>query len=287
MSKVSVFDQGWIDLVFEGRNKAYGAYKLRQEQSKTTIVAFITGVGLILALVSIPSVINYFNPQEAIVSDNSGPTLIEPKFIDENIYKIPEESKPEPAKPEPIIEEPAAAAPRTPEPTIRFRPVEAVSTPVVSEVPTTEEVIATQTSSVTSEGDGSGNFSTDVTSPTGVESGTGTGTDPNGTGEAVNLAILDEAPSFPGGIDKFYKKVGQEFNAPETGSATTLKVYVSFVVEKDGSMSNIKVLRDPGYGAGKEAIRVLKSIKTKWKPGKMKGNSVRTAYNLPITINIK
>ncbi len=287
MSKVSVFDQGWIDLVFEGRNKAYGAYKLRQEQSKTTIVAFITGVGLILALVSVPSIINYFNPQQAsIIECPMGGEIVKVENLDK-IYKIPEEVKPEPAKPEPIVEEPAAAAPRTPEPTIRFRPVEAVSTPVVTVIPATEEVNATQTSSVTSEGDGSGNFSTDVTSHNGVEGGTGTGTDPDGTGEAVNLAILDEAPSFPGGIDKFYKKVGREFVAPETGSATTLKVYVSFVVEKDGSMSNIKVLRDPGYGAGKEAIRVLKSIKTKWKPGKMKGNPVRTAYNLPITINIK
>ncbi|AXG72716.1 energy transducer TonB [Flavobacterium arcticum] len=287
MSKVNVFNQGWIDLVFEGRNKQYGAYQLRQQESRTTIIALITGIALILALVSIPAAINYFNPQEPIVSDNSGPTLIEPKIIDESIYKIPEEPKPEPAKPEPIIEEPAAAAPVTPEPTIRFRPVEAVSTPVVIQTPTTEQVNTTQTSSVTSEGDGSGNFSTGVTSHNGIEGGTGTGTDPNGTGEAVNLAILDEAPSFPGGIEKFYRKVGREFNIPETGNATTLKVYISFVVEKDGTMSNIKVLRDPGYGAGKEAIRVLKSIRTKWKPGKMKGQAVRTAYNLPITLNIK
>ena len=76
MSKVSVFEQGWIDLVFEGRNKQYGAYQLRQEQSKTTIVALITGIALILALVSIPAVINYFNPQQAVISsDPEGPII--------------------------------------------------------------------------------------------------------------------------------------------------------------------------------------------------------------------
>ncbi|MBC8645308.1 energy transducer TonB [Flavobacterium lindanitolerans] len=66
-----------------------------------------------------------------------------------------------------------------------------------------------------------------------------------------------------------------------------MKVFVYFVVEKDGTLTNIKVVRDPGYGLGAEAIRVLKSIKTKWKPGIQNDKPVRTAYNLPITVEIK
>ncbi|MNT81451.1 Gram-negative bacterial tonB protein [compost metagenome] len=61
---------------------------------------------------------------------------------------------------------------------------------------------------------------------------------------------------------------------------------MSFVIEKDGSMTDIQVKKDPGYGLGKEAVRVLKSLKTKWSPGMMQGKAVRTAYNLPITIQI-
>ncbi|NDI98229.1 energy transducer TonB [Flavobacterium sp. LaA7.5] len=282
MSKVSVFDQGWIDLVFEGRNKQYGAYQLRQEQSRTTIVALISGIALILALVSIPAAINYFNPQQAVAGGDSESTVIEPKIIDEIIYKIPEQPKPKAPEPNP---QQAAAPARTPEPTIRLRPVVAVSTPVIEEIPNTQQAIAIQTSSVTSEGDGSNNFSTGVTSPTGIEGGTGT--EASGGMGTIDSTLLEEAPVFPGGMKKFYEKVGRSFNIPETGNATTLKVYVSFVVEKDGTMSNIQVLRDPGYGAGEEAIRVLKSIKTKWKAGKMKGKPVRTSYNLPITLNIK
>ena len=64
-------------------------------------------------------------------------------------------------------------------------------------------------------------------------------------------------------------------------------MYASFVVEKDGSMSNFKIIRDPGYGMGDETLRVLKLCKTKWKPGIIDGLPVRASYNLPLTINIK
>ena len=56
------------------------------------------------------------------------------------------------------------------------------------------------------------------------------------------------------------------------------------MVEKDGSMTDIQVKNDPGYGLGREAIRVLKSLKTKWTPGMIGSKPVRTSYNLPITV---
>jgi protein TonB len=59
------------------------------------------------------------------------------------------------------------------------------------------------------------------------------------------------------------------------------------VIEENGTMSNIKVVRDPGYGLGNEAIRVLKSLKTKWSPGMIAGQAVRTFYNLPIKVTLQ
>jgi protein TonB len=102
--------------------------------------------------------------------------------------------------------------------------------------------------------------------------------------DPVNTAVLDKMPEFPGGMAKFYTYVGNNFQRPELDVEKTLKVYISFVIERDGSITDIKVFNDPGYGLGKEAIRVLKSIKTKWAPGILNGKTVRTAYNLPITI---
>lgn len=283
MSKVSVFDQGWIDLVFEGRNKAYGAYKLRQQQSKDTIIALLSGIALILVLVSVPAVINYFAPQPEVAENDGGTIVVEPDII--RVFP----DIPEPVVPKPEPKQAAAPpAPKPPEPTIRFKPIVPSTKPVTALIPTTPQVINTQPGSVTSQGDGSNNFSTGVTSATGTEDGTGTGNTDGGEGNGIIAApMLDESPAFPGGLNKFYERVGNEFNTPDIDDAKTLRVYVSFVVEKDGTMSNIQVLKDPGYGAGKEALRVLQSIKTKWKPGKMKGKAVRTAYNLPITINIK
>jgi protein TonB len=61
---------------------------------------------------------------------------------------------------------------------------------------------------------------------------------------------------------------------------------VSFVIEKDGSMTDIQVIGNPGYGLDREAVRVLKSIKTKWSPGIINSKVVRTAFNLPIIVQI-
>ena len=285
MSKVSVYDQGWIDLVFEGRNKKYGAYQLRQQQSRTTLFALLSGIGLLLALVGVPAAVNYFAPVSA-TAENIIDKPIEPT---EMIIPV-EDNKPIPAEPEqPKVDNatPPAAAPPRAEPTIQYIPMRPSATPDPVDPPTVDQLANATISNNTSDGDGSDNFSTGGPVGNGepVSTGTATGTE---SGDGVMPSVrLEVQPQFPGGLDKFYKKVSDEFEAPQTAEHITLRVYVSFVVEKDGSMSNITVLRDPGYGAGKEAIRVLKSIKTKWSPGKINNKAVRTAYNLPITINVK
>jgi len=97
-----------------------------------------------------------------------------------------------------------------------------------------------------------------------------------------NTSGLEEKPYFPGGIDKFYKFIGQNFQVPEQEGLKG-KIFVSFVVEKDGSLSDIKVIRDIGYDTGREAIRVLK-LCPRWIPGKQSGKNVRVLYSLPINI---
>ena len=103
-----------------------------------------------------------------------------------------------------------------------------------------------------------------------------------GENEVYNTAGITEKPDFPGGIMEFYKFVGNNFKTPEQPNLKG-KVYITFIVEKDGSLSDIKNIRDIGFGTGEEAIRVLK-ICPKWIPGKMNGVPVRVMYSLPITI---
>ena len=98
-----------------------------------------------------------------------------------------------------------------------------------------------------------------------------------------NNAEITEKPEFQGGMELFYKFVGENFRAPEKEGLKG-KVYITFIVEKDGSINDVKSLRDIGYGTGEEAIRVM-NICPKWTPGKINGEPVRTLYSLPITIH--
>ena len=106
-----------------------------------------------------------------------------------------------------------------------------------------------------------------------------------GENEVYNTAGITEKPDFPGGIMEFYKFVGNNFKTPEQPNLKG-KVYITFVIEKDGSLSDIKNIRNIGFGTGEEAIRVLK-ICPNWIPGKLNGVPVRVMYSLPITIQSK
>ncbi len=100
--------------------------------------------------------------------------------------------------------------------------------------------------------------------------------------QVYSTAGIEVKPEFPGGMEKFYKFVFNNYRTPDEGGLKG-KVYVTFVVEKDGSLTDIKVLRDIGYGTGKEAIRVLQKC-PKWNPGIQNGKPVRVLYSLPISI---
>jgi len=97
-----------------------------------------------------------------------------------------------------------------------------------------------------------------------------------------NTAGIEVKPEFSGGIQNFYAFVGKNYKMPDEVGLKG-RVYVSFVVEKDGSLTNIKVLRDIGYGTGKEAIRVLQ-FSPKWSPGEQNGKKIRCSYSLPISL---
>lgn len=94
-----------------------------------------------------------------------------------------------------------------------------------------------------------------------------------------NTADIEVKPDFPGGIGKFYKFLQENINY----SNEDLKgsVLVSFVVQKDGTLGEYKIIKDIGYGAGDEVIRVLKKS-PRWIPGEQRGAKVRVMYTLPI-----
>jgi protein TonB len=100
---------------------------------------------------------------------------------------------------------------------------------------------------------------------------------------AYSLASLEVKPEFPGGINEFYKYIGKSFKAPSDKTFKGGKVFASFVIEKDGSVTDVKILRDCGFGTGEEAKRVLLNC-PKWQPATQKNVPVRCQYAIPIVL---
>lgn len=99
-----------------------------------------------------------------------------------------------------------------------------------------------------------------------------------------NTAGLDVQPQFPEGYDAFQKFLNTNFIPPQDQPKLKGKIYTTFIVEKDGSLSDIKIVRDLGFGTKEEAIRVLKSS-PKWTPGKHNDKLVRVLFSAPILVN--
>ncbi len=106
--------------------------------------------------------------------------------------------------------------------------------------------------------------------------------------ETQIFTVVENEPEFPGGMEALYKYLAQNIKYPQLARDNNItgKVYVTFVVERDGSIANPKVLRDIGGGCGAEAIRVVKSM-PKWTPGKQRGKAVRVQFNLPVNFNLR
>lgn len=272
MSKLNINKTEWLELVFEGKNKAYGAYQLRQEDGTTTTKAFLSAIATLTGLAMLPVVLSSFADKPVIFDK---PILDDPLVVTKVILPNKEEIK----KIEQQIKKADYIAPETKN-LINPNVVDAVKAPETTLTENKDLGKSTSENPLALNG-----------SPTG--SPTGTTTEPTPKVETpkapegpVTLGVLEKAPLFPGGIDAFLRIVGKRFQAPEMEESSTVKIIVFFVVETDGSISNITVPRSPGFGLDKEAIRVLKSIKTKWEPGIFQGQPVRTQYSLPITVQV-
>lgn len=265
MSNVSIFEKKWLDLVFEGKNQKYGAYQLRQESSKTTFFAFLFGISFLFVGVLLLSSFNTKPPTEMIVPYILPPSIKPPVIPVDEIkpkIEIPKTEK--------------AAALKTPEDTKKYK------------VAITEEAVIPVTKTVDNP---TPNVPTSLTGGTETPEGPTTGTggpsvvvNPPATNNPVNSKELDRQPLFPGGIKNFYQYVGTNFDKENLEEGETIKVKVSFVIERNGTMTDIEVIEKTNATVDKEAVRVLKSLKTKWTPGYKDGAPVRTRYTLPITV---
>lgn len=102
------------------------------------------------------------------------------------------------------------------------------------------------------------------------------------------FTVVEEMPSFPGGDEALFKFIGANIDYPQMAvdAGITGKVYITFIVNDEGEIENIKLLKGIGGGCDEEAIRVLGTM-PKWTPGKQRGKAVNVQYNIPIQFSLK
>lgn len=275
-SLINVYKTEWLDLVFADRNKNYGAYELRSKSSSIMTRALFVSGSLFLLLCFSPLIYAKLFPKEIIVE--APPKIVDlTNVIHQMKPKTPEpEKKVEPAKADPVKVKTIALPSR----------VVVVDKVDIADPPTIKEIQAAVISDRTQDGVSAPNAA--LTDNKGSGDGTGTAKEGTGTGEDKEIYLgADEYPEFNGGAKAWSKYMERNLRYPYQAQEESVqgKVFVSFVVEKDGSVTDVKVLKGLGFGCDEEAIKVIKKSPL-WKPGKNKGTPVRVRYNMAINFQM-
>ncbi len=261
ITKLDLCKSEWLELVFDDRNKLYGAYDIRkhyaQNLTKALVFTTIGFVGLLLGYSL------FLTHKPAIITDRSIPVVIDPR--------IPKTKRVEPVKP-PKVDPPKVKS-------IKFLPLVAKPDDSAKNVPKIDELKEAAISTVTQQGTTSSGPVEPPAGPTTQEASENT--------EILSTSTVEVMPQFPGGDAAWSKFLQRNLRYPAQASEAHAqgKVYVTFVVEKDGHLSDMQVLRGVGFGLDDEAMRVLKLVPP-WKPGIQNGRPVRVRYTMPFNFQL-
>jgi len=266
-SKLDILNQQWIDVVFSGRNKEYGAYELRRENGRNSRNALGIGVIVFVIAISTNTIIDTISgfipkgkPKVKITN-----VVLSPPPVD--LKKPPPPPPPEPPKPK--VDQ------------VKFPPpVVKPDVEVKEKPPTIEELKVADPGQKNLKGDK--NAEVTIDEPVGNSDAKVTEEDPNKI-----FTSVEKNPEFPGGLEKFYAYLSKSIRYPAVAreNNTQGKVIVNFVVEKDGSLTDVKVVRGIGDGCDEEAVRVLRAS-PHWGPGIQNGRPVRCSYTVPISFTL-
>ena len=276
MAKIDLIDNGWVDLVFEGKNHAYGAYQLRKETGKRNmkalLVMFIIGAA-IAAFVAIKGVVeNAMKQDVAIEADVELAQLAEKKEA-----KVEKKEQPKLEKVE--VEKVKSSVKFVP-PVIKkddeVKPEE--------ELKSQDELNKTNTAIGAFDVKGNDEAAGEVLKAKEVIAQP----EPPKEEEAKVFDVVEQMPSFPGGQSALLQYLSSNIKYPVVAEENGIqgRVIVTFVVEKDGSITDVRVVKSVDPSLDKEAQRVVKSM-PKWIPGKQNGAPVRVKYTVPVTFRLQ
>ena len=278
MSKIDLISNDWVDLVFEGRNKSYGAYRLRRSTTKRNIIAVISVLILVLACFIILTVKNIVDEQRAKVAVTQ---VTELSALNQPKKKAEvKQKKIEIKQPEKVVERVKSS--------IKF------TAPVIKkdeevkpdeELKTQDELMSTKTAIGTFDVKGNDDANGEVLKAKEVIAEP---EPPKHEEENKVFDIVEQQPLFPGGPAALMKYLSDHTKYPVVAQENGVqgRVTVQFVVEKDGSISDVHVLRGVDPSLDKEAVRVVKSM-PRWTPGKQNGINVRVNYRVPVLFRLQ
>jgi len=237
------------DVLFENRNKDYGAYYLRKKYNKYLTIAIFFSIIFFI----------FFSVSPLMFSTKTEKKINEGALYSEYLAPPPKELK----KPETDL---------PPE----LKKIQQKAKFVIPQIVVNIEEASNDFSTESHAGDSTSGGNSSTGSNQGTLDGGG------GNSDAV-YTYVEEAPQFPGGEKARALFLQNNIKYPKLALQNKIqgKVYISFIIEKDGSLTNIKVLQGVGAGCDEEALRVAR-LMPKWKPGKTQGHEVRVVITMPV-----
>ena len=254
--KVDIYTDDWCNMVFDGRNKDYGAFEDRQKAPKRHTLALIIAVSVFTVAVSAPVLIKALAPTKKMRN-------VEVTSLADIKIEKPLENLEVPPPPPPVQN------------LVKFTPPEVTNEEVTEEVKTIDELKDTKAQISVTDVAGHTDAS-EVADLKVVEE------------KEEPLAFVEQMPEFPGGQDALFKYLNSNIKYPSIAQEMGIsgKVVLQFVVDKQGKIGNIKVIRTLGAGCDEEAVRVVKAMPS-WKAGRQNGKSVPVYFTLPVFFQLK
>lgn len=271
------FQEDMLEIIFAHRNKAYGAYQLRRSYDRYLAYALGSAILIIVLFAFLPKLLQGAGSIVTIPDDGT------------TIFTRPSNPTPPPEKkkftPPPVEVKQAAARP-----TIRFTPPIIVPNEAAPNDPNQLNMnqldsMDIQVGKSTSAGDPTGDPG-DFKDP---DPGSAGGPLKNeGEEEPLNTFDLQKLPAFPGGDAAMMEYLRNEIVYPAIARENNIQgtVALSFIVGKDGTITDINIIKEPGGGCGREAVRVVQSM-PKWTPGEANGNPVKVRFTLPVRFRLQ
>lgn len=277
MSKIDLISGEWTELVFAGRNQAYGAYKLRQGTGKRNVISIIAVVCLIIAC-QIGLTIKKAADAEAAKRAAMNQAVELSKL--EQPKKAEVKQKQVKVEPEKVVEQVKSS--------IKF------TAPVIKkdsevkpedELKTQDQIMETKTAIGSFDVKGNDDVNGEVLKAKEVIAQP---EPPKHEEEAKVFDVVEQMPSFPGGPSALMEYLHDHVKYPVVAQENGVqgRVVVSFIVERDGSITDVRVVRSVDPSLDREAARVVSSM-PRWTPGKQNGSAVRVKYNVPVSFRLQ